>query len=376
MTESTSPPGAAGQAADLLLDVRGVSITVPGDAGLRPVADGVSLQVRQGEIVGLVGESGSGTSTLCRRIVGLLHDEMRLTAGEVRLNSQPISAMSPYSLHRQRPGGVSMIFQDALSALNPVAQIGDQVLEALYPRRRPAGPEARVRAAEILERCGLSSASRRLGAYPSELSGGERQRVMIAMAIATEPSLLVADEPTSALDVSTQEQILRLLQDLARDIGLAVLLVSHDYGVVQQICSRVAVMYAGKIVEAGRTQDVLRFPGHPYTARLIESLPSIRYRYHRLPVIPGRPPNLADSLPSCPFYPRCAYGSAPACTEEPIPVRTISSSHWSACVLSTEELRTGEQQVIGQAGADSRPVPAPARSEGGTSGTSGDSCDV
>ena len=232
-----------------LLELRDVRIEINGGPGLRPVADGVSFQVLPGEIVGLVGESGSGKSTLCRLIVGLLHDEMRLASGEVLLGGESISRLAPRRLHSRRPGGVSMVFQDPLAALNPVIRIGEQVLEALYPHRLP-GDQARAKAVQLLERCGLASASRRLGAYPAELSGGERQRVMIAMAIATEPRLLVADEPTSALDVSTQAQILRLLQDLARDFGLAVLLVSHDYGVVQQICSRVAVMYAGRIVEA------------------------------------------------------------------------------------------------------------------------------
>ena len=257
-----------------------------------------------------------------------------------------------------------MVFQDPLTALNPVVHIGDQVLEALYPHRRPSSSVARAEAVKMLERCGLGSASRRLGAYPSELSGGERQRVMIAMAIATEPRLLVADEPTSALDVSTQAQILRLLQNLARDFGLAVLLVSHDYGVVQQICTRVAVMYAGTIVETGSTADVLHSPGHPYTARLIESLPSIRHRYRRLPVIPGRPPNLADDLPSCPFFPRCAYGSPPECTDAAIPVQAISESHWSACVLSPQELKVSEQRVIGGISADASLDPLTVAREG------------
>jgi oligopeptide/dipeptide ABC transporter ATP-binding protein len=356
-----------------VLDLQDVRIAVPGAGDLRLVADGVNLQVREGEIVGLVGESGSGKSTLCRLIAGLLHDEMRLLSGEVRLAGQLISGMRPYSLHRRRPGGISMIFQDPLTALNPVVRIGDQVLEALYPHHRPRIQEARGRAQQILERCGLASARHRMNAYPSELSGGERQRVMIAMAIATDPRLLVADEPTSALDVSTQAQILRLLEDLARDIGLAVLLVSHDYGVVQQICTRVAVMYAGKIVETGPTRDVLRFPGHPYTARLIESLPSIRHRYRRLPVIPGRPPTLAEALPSCPFAPRCAYSSPPACTEDPIPVRSISASHWSACVLPAEELKNREEQAIKRIDAYGRLGLALDSREGGARGPADDS---
>lgn len=346
-TYSAAGQGAEPQAAPLL-SMRNVQITVPAEPQLRPVVNGVDLDVASGEIVGLVGESGSGKSTLCRLIVGLLHDEMRMTMGEVILDGLSISRTTPHDLHRRRPGGVSMVFQDALSALNPVMKIGDQVLEALYPGRRPDRAAARSAAVALLERCGLANASRRLQAYPAELSGGERQRVVIAMAMATEPVLLVADEPTSALDVSTQAQILDLLRELATASGLAVLLVSHDYGVVQQICSRVAVMYAGEIVEVGATREVLRFPGHPYTARLIESLPSIRHRYHRLPVIPGRPPNLADRLPSCPFHPRCTYGAVPVCTEEPIPRRTISASHWSACVLTADELRKEEEVVLKQ----------------------------
>jgi oligopeptide/dipeptide ABC transporter ATP-binding protein len=335
-----------------VLSMRNVQITVPHQPGMRPVVNRVDLEVAPGEIVGLVGESGSGKTTLCRLIVGLLHDDMRMTMGDVFLGGTSISGMKPHLLHRRRPGGVSMVFQDPLNALNPVMRIGDQVLEALYPHRRPARAAAQANAAELLERCGLANAGSRLNAYPAQLSGGERQRVVIAMAMATAPMLLVADEPTSALDVSTQAQILDLLRDLARDNGLSVLLVSHDYGVVQQICSRVAVMYAGEIVEVGKTTEVLRRPGHPYTARLIESLPSIEHRYHRLPVIPGRPPSLADALPNCPFYPRCAYGQVPACTEEPIPRRTISASHWSACVLAADELRKHEETALRRAAID------------------------
>jgi len=359
-----------------LLSLRDIQITVPGEPHLRSVVDDVGLDVFPGEIVGLVGESGSGKSTLCRLIVGLLHDEMRLTSGEVVLDGLPISAMSSYSLHRRRPAGVSMVFQDALSALNPVIRIGDQVMEALYPRRRPGRSAGRAAVVDLLERCGLADARNRLGAYPAELSGGERQRVVVAMAMATAPKLLVADEPTSALDVSTQAQILSLLLNLASESGLSVLLVSHDYSVVQQICTRVAVMYAGKIVEVGTTEDVLRFPGHPYTARLIESLPSIKHRYHRLPVIPGRPPNLADQLPSCPFYSRCSYGAVPACTDEPIPRRTISASHWSSCVLSADELRSKEQIVMRQAAAEDAPRPLTMTAEGAADGSAGDAGDL
>jgi oligopeptide/dipeptide ABC transporter ATP-binding protein len=282
----------------------------PRNGGTALVND-VSFAVRFGETVGLVGESGSGKSTVCRALTALLADNLAVQSGRIELHGEDLVPMHPSAVHRLRPRGAAMVFQDPLAALNPVQRIGAQISEAVRARSGQDRKSAARTAIDLLMRMGLEGAADRMSAYPHELSGGQRQRVVIAMALACEPALLVADEPTSALDVTTQAQILTLLRELARERGLGILLVSHDYGVVAQICSRVAVMYRGQVVEQGPTNEVLMTPRHPYTRSLIASLPSVGSRLHRLqadteeyrPPVPG----------GCPYLHRCPEALGEPC---------------------------------------------------------------
>jgi oligopeptide/dipeptide ABC transporter ATP-binding protein len=319
------------------LSLRDVSVTMTSSSAKRLVVANLDLKIYPGEIVGLVGESGSGKSTVCRVIAGLLHPEMALSAGSILLQDVELSKMRPRAVHRLRPRGVSMVFQDPLAALNPVMPIGDQVVEAVTGRSDAPRKEARAAAAQLLERMGIEDARRRLKMYPYELSGGQRQRVVIAMAVAADPILLLADEPTSALDVSTQAQLLQLFKEIAAERKLAVLFVSHDYGVISEVCSRVYVMYAGRILESGQTSAILGSPAHPYTARLIDSLPSLDKRMARLPVIPGMPPGLETPLSGCPFHPRCDLAQ-PECSTTIIALKQISETQASACILLEDGL--------------------------------------
>jgi oligopeptide/dipeptide ABC transporter ATP-binding protein len=315
------------------VSVRGVTVRSARRSHLRPVLSKVSLDVGPGEIVGLVGESGSGKTTLCRLVAGLLQDGMRLTEGTITLDGRDTTALPAKDLHRLRPHGVSMVFQDPLAALNPVIRVGDQVAEAFEPRASRRGPGVRQAVIDLLHQMGLANADSRLAAYPAELSGGQRQRVVLAMALATDPILILADEPTSSLDVRTQAQILDLLANVASARKVAILLVSHDFGVIAEICDRVCVMYGGQIVESGPTAHVLNHPAHPYTARLIESLPSVNKRVPKLSVIPGRPPALEEQLPGCSFFPRCPMGQEEPCTSAPMELVPIAPGHTTACII-------------------------------------------
>jgi ABC-type dipeptide/oligopeptide/nickel transport system ATPase component len=290
--DSLGAPGSPDAVA--VFAVRGVTVRSARREHRRPILHDVSIEIGKGEITGLAGESGSGKSTLCRLAAGLLREGTVLTDGTVSLNGADVTSLPSRALHRIRPGGVSMVFQDPMAALNPVRRIGDQVAEAVDPRPGYSRRGARAQAVELLAQMGFPDAESRMSAYPDQLSGGQRQRVVLAMALASEPALLLADEPTSSLDVRIQSQILGLLAAIARDRGVAILLVSHDFSVLSEICDRVYVMYGGEIAEKGDVEAVLEGPAHPYTARLIESLPSVRQRVEQLPVIPGRPPTLEE----------------------------------------------------------------------------------
>jgi peptide/nickel transport system ATP-binding protein len=324
-------------ARDLALSIRGLTVDVTTGRRAWPVVGNVSLDVGRGEIVGLVGESGSGKTTLCRAVAGLLHEGMRIEAGSVHLGDRDVTHMAPRTLHGMRPRGLAMIFQDPLAALNPVMRIGDQIIESLGTRGLRSRRDARRTAIQLLDRMGVDNAARRMSAYPNELSGGQRQRVMIATAMGGDPRLLLADEPTSALDVTTQAEILELLRELARDRSVAILLISHDYGVVSELCEHVNVMYAGRLVESGGTAELLGRPGHPYAAGLIASLPSIERRLERLPAIRGRAPSPLEDLQGCPFLPRCPRGVPARCEAAPMTLEPLPDdpAHRSACVLET-----------------------------------------
>jgi oligopeptide/dipeptide ABC transporter ATP-binding protein len=303
----------------------------PEDAPLSAVKD-VGLSIAPGEILGLIGESGSGKSLTCRSIMRLVGAPGRVAAGTIDFDGRDVLAMSPRELRAFRAHDVGMIYQDPFSSLNPVMRIGAHLSETLRANRGLSKAEARAEGLELLERVGIPDPQRRYLAYPHELSGGMRQRVMIALATASHPRLLLADEPTTALDVTTQAQILDLLLEMRRELGTAILVVSHDFGVIAQVCDRVAVMYGGHVVETGAIGELYADPQHPYTRALLESVPDLASagRAVRRPGIPGHPPELTDEIPGCVFAPRCAH-SRDVCSSVPMTLEPIAPGRASAC---------------------------------------------
>ncbi len=319
-----------------LLTVENLRVEIPTRRGTVHAVRGVSFDVRPGETFALVGESGSGKTMTCRAIVRLVHPPGRITSGRVLLEGRDLTRLSSRELEDVRGRGVVMVFQDPMTALNPVLSVERQITEVL-PAAGASGSR-RARAVELLRHVGIPDPARRLGAYPHELSGGQRQRVMLAIALAREPKLLLADEPTTALDVTIQAQILRLLVTLQRELGMALILVTHDLGVVYQAVDRVAVMYAGEIVELATTAELFARPSHPYTIGLIQSIPSVERRGRLVP-IPGSPPDLAALGQGCAFAPRCAWAAA-ECLAGDIPLVPVGSDHWSRC-LRIDQLTSG-----------------------------------
>jgi oligopeptide/dipeptide ABC transporter ATP-binding protein len=293
---------------------------------------GAGLEVAPGEIVGLIGESGSGKSLTCRAVVRLIPRPGRIAAGSIAFGGRDVLALSPAGLRELRARDVGMIYQDPFSSLNPVFRVRDQLTETLHINLGMGKAEARAHAVELLDGVGIPDPERRALSYPHELSGGMRQRVMIALATASRPRLLLADEPTTALDVTTQAQILALLRRLRDEREMAVLLVSHDFGVIAQVCDRVAVMYGGHIVETGPIATIYRNAQHPYTRALLESVPELESagKPSRRGGIPGVPPELTEALPGCVFKPRCRF-ARPSCAEISMALEPVSPSHATAC---------------------------------------------
>jgi oligopeptide/dipeptide ABC transporter ATP-binding protein len=295
---------------------------------------GVSWSVDAGETVAVVGESGSGKTVTGLAIMGLIDPPGRITRGDVRLAGAPLVGLSESDYQRIRGRELAMVFQDPLSALNPVQRVGEQIAEAAWVHGESRA-SARARAIELLERVGVAPAARRARAYPHELSGGMRQRVMLAMALMNRPQVLIADEPTTALDVTTQAQILELLRELQQEMGLALVVVSHDLGVVAGIADRVIVMYAGRVVEEGAADQIFTAAGHPYTRGLLASVPRADDARPVLAVIPGSPPD-PSALPSgCPFHPRCAL-AVEACREQRPELQALGAGHRAACWLADD----------------------------------------
>ena len=288
-----------------LLEVRGLRTSFHTRAGVVRAVDGIDFQVRRGEIMGLVGESGCGKSVTSLSILGLVPKPGRIEAGEIIFDGTNLVTMSQDQLRRIRGERISMVFQQPTSALNPVWQVGKQISEVLELHRKMKPGPAWERSRELLRMVGIPDPDRRLKSFPHEMSGGMAQRVMIAMALACEPELLIADEPTTALDVTIQAQILDLMRKLRDETGTAIILITHDLGVVAEMCDRVAVMYAGEIVEQTDVVSLFRDPLHPYTRGLIGSIPVIGQAREELAVIPGNVPNLIDLPAGCRFAPRC-----------------------------------------------------------------------
>ncbi|MEE6259527.1 ABC transporter ATP-binding protein [Plantactinospora sonchi] len=288
------------------LRVRNLDVTFTSRRGEVPAVRGVDLDVNAGEVLALLGESGSGKSVTARAVMGLLDGPgVHVRADDVRVAGNDLNSLRPDQVRALRGETMALVFQDALSALNPVLSIGDQLGEVFRIHRGLSRRAARAEAAELLRLVGIPAPDRRVRDYPHQFSGGMRQRILIAMAVALGPRLLIADEPTTALDVTVQAQILDLVDRLRTELGMGVLLITHDLGVAAEIADRVAVMYAGRIVETGTVTEVLDGPAHPYTAALLRSVPDLEQPGDRLRPIPGSPPNLLALPTGCAFHPRC-----------------------------------------------------------------------
>jgi len=318
--------------AGTLLEVRNLTVEFRNPRGPVIANDRLSLTIRPGETLGIVGESGSGKSVFCRALLRLLPSPPAMQrADAVLFEGRDLMRLSEAEMRRVRGQSIAMIFQNPMSCLNPVWPIGDQVSESLRVHKGMGQREARKMAIELLRRVGIPSPQSRVDEFPFQWSGGMMQRAVIAMAMAGNPKLMLADEPTTALDVTIQDQILSLLLELQRETGMALVLVSHDMGVIAETCDRVAVMYAGRIVELADTRTIFEAPAHPYTRALLRSIPRIEGQAARLASIPGQPPDLSRLGAGCSFADRCDRGTA-ECRTRPIPLDSVGRDHWAACI--------------------------------------------
>jgi oligopeptide/dipeptide ABC transporter ATP-binding protein len=316
-----------------VLSVRDLKVHFPTDDGLVKAVDGISFEVDANEVLGIVGESGSGKSVTSMAILGLLPDSA-VISGEVMYRGRDLLKLPDSSKRSLRGARIAMVFQDALAALNPVFTVGHQIIEAITTHRRISKAEVRKQAIELLDIVGIPNPAQRVDQYPHEYSGGMRQRAMIAMAIANDPDILIADEPTTALDVTIQAQVLEVLQRVQDRTNSAILLITHDLGVVAGVADRVMVMYAGKQVELGSVNDIFYRPRHPYTLGLLASLPRVdkgRARDLRLYRIKGQPPSLVRVPAGCAFHPRCDFAEVPSPCADQVPALRRVSGHDSAC---------------------------------------------
>lgn len=321
-----------------VLSVRDLEVEFVTRRGVLKAIDRISFDIARGEVLGVVGESGAGKSVTGSAVIGLIEPPGRISGGQVLLAGERIDNLKPEALRRIRGKRIGMIFQDPLTSLNPLYRVGDQLVETILTHTELSPARARDRAISLLAEVGIPAPERRIDGYPHEFSGGMRQRVVIALALCAEPELIIADEPTTALDVSVQAQIITLLKKLCRDHGTAVMLVTHDMGVIAETADRVAVMYAGRIAEIGPVGDVVKRPLHPYARGLMGAIPTLDSHAQRLVQIPGSMPRLSAVPPGCAFNPRCAHAFGP-CREirpdplEPVPGRRV------ACHLYDPALR-------------------------------------
>ena len=316
----------------MLLSVRGLTVQFVSEHGVVTAVDGLDFDVEAGELLGIVGESGSGKSVTAQALLRLIAQPPgRISSGSVLFDGQDLLQLGADELRRVRGDRIAMIFQDPMTSLNPLLTLGGHVMESLRLHRGLNGAQARTRAIELLDRVGIADARRRIDDFPHQASGGMRQRVMIAAALACEPQLLIADEPTTALDVTIQAQILELLDALRRDTGMAVILITHDMGVVAECADRVLVMYAGRIVEEASVATLFASPGHPYTEGLLRSIPRADREVERLTAIRGMVPPLQALPEGCRFHPRCDY-SRPACAAAVPPLLPLLPRQRAACI--------------------------------------------
>ena len=318
---------------DLLLDIKNERLSFFTPAGEVKALNNVSFSMKQGEVLGIVGESGSGKSVTAYSLMGLTAYPGKLIGGELRFNGHEVEKMTEKEFRKMRGEEVSIIFQDPMTSLNPVYTIGNQIVEMVRLHTNKDKKEAYARAKELLELVGINEPERRLKQYPHELSGGMRQRVMIAIALACEPKLLIADEPTTALDVTIQAQILELMMELRKKLGMSIIMITHDLGVVASMCEKIAVMYAGKIVEYGTTDEIFYNPKHEYTKGLINSIPKLNQKEkERLVPIEGSPVDLLNPPAGCPFAPRCK-SCMKICLRQMPPRTDLSDTHYTQCWL-------------------------------------------
>ncbi|WP_329107331.1 ABC transporter ATP-binding protein [Micromonospora sp. NBC_01699] len=321
-----------------LLEVRDLHVEFRTQDGVAKVINGVSYHLDAGETLAVLGESGSGKSVTAQAIMGILDmPPAVIPSGEILYDGSDLLKMPEEQRRQVRGKQIAMIFQDALSALNPVFPVGWQIGETLRQREGMSRTDARRRAIELMELVKIPAAKQRVGDYPHQFSGGMRQRVMIAMALALNPRVLIADEPTTALDVTVQAQIMDLLGDLRRELNMAMILITHDLGVVADVADRIAVMYAGRIVEHADVHSLYSSPGHPYTKGLLESIPRLDQRGHELSTIKGLPPNLMRIPSGCPFHPRCPYAQQ-VCVDVVPANRDLGNGRTSACHFAQEVL--------------------------------------
>ena len=320
-----------------ILQVKDLHTSFATDAGEVRAVNGVSFNLEPGKTLGIVGESGSGKSVTSYSIMQILAETGKITGGEVLYRGEDISKWNEKQMQKFRGEKCSIIFQDPMTSLNPVFTIGNQLMEAILLHTDKDKKQARERAIEMLTLVGVNEPESRLKQYPHELSGGMRQRVMIAIALACEPKLLIADEPTTALDVTIQAQILELMMDLKKKLGMAIIMITHDLGVVASMCDRIAVMYAGRIVEYGTTDDIFYNPKHEYTKGLLKSIPRLDAKEHeRLVPIEGTPIDLLNPPAGCPFAPRCS-NCMKICLREMAPVTTFDDVHYTQCWMNQKE---------------------------------------
>ena len=320
-----------------ILEIKDERLSFFTPAGEVKALNGVSFSMNQGDVLGIVGESGSGKPVTAYSIMGLTAYPGRLVGGTVWFNGHQIDKMTEKEFRKIRGNEVSIIFQDPMTSLNPVYTIGNQIVEVILLHTKKTKQEAWARARELLELVGINEPDRRLKQYPHELSGGMRQRVMIAIALACEPKLLIADEPTTALDVTIQAQILELMNDLRHKLGMSIIMITHDLGVVAQMCEKIAVMYAGHIVEYGTTDEIFYNPQHEYTKGLINSIPKLNAEEkERLVPIEGQPVDLLNPPAGCPFAPRCK-SCMKVCLNKMPPRTELSDTHYTYCWLRQKE---------------------------------------
>ena len=324
-------------AEEYLVDIKNERLSFFTPAGEVKALNDVSIHLKEGEVLGIVGESGSGKSVTAYSLMGLTAHPGKLMGGTLHFNGHEIENMSEKEMRKIRGKEVSIIFQDPMTSLNPVYTIGNQITEVIRLHTDKDKKQAYDRAKELLELVGINEPEKRLKQYPHELSGGMRQRVMIAIALACEPKLLIADEPTTALDVTIQAQILELMMELKDKLGMAIIMITHDLGVVASMCDRIAVMYAGRIIEYGTTEDIFYRPHHMYTKGLIRSIPRLDTKEHeRLVPIEGTPVDLLNPPAGCPFAPRCE-SCMKICLREMTPVTQFDDVHYTQCWLNQKE---------------------------------------